>query len=351
MDAQEHSSRVITRTLESTEFAAWNALVAASPDGSAYALTTYLDALCRATDASFRILGAFLDGELVGGVPLYERASRWGRYVANRTLLYYNGLVLHLPEKKFPSDATAQKLKVIDALATSLDSSGYASIQLHHPTTIDDLRPFQARGWRTELSYSYVIPLVEPAVQWERVDPNLRRLIRRCEREGVVYREDRDFSALFRLHDATRRRKSAPQYLPEDRFAAFFEQLADLGLARLSHAVFDGKVIASQLNLTGPHAVAHTVCAGADAAYLSTGASAFLRWHACLALAASGYRGTDLTDAALNPVTRFKSQLGGQLVASGTVSRTRSVGFMVSTAVRSWRARRAAPRLAAEVRE
>ena len=348
MDAQERSSRVITRTLESTEFAAWNSLVAASSDGSAYALTNYLDLLCRASDASFRILGAFLDGELVGGVPLYERASRWGRYIANRTLLYYNGLVLQLPEKKYPADATAQKLKVIEALATSLDRSNYASIQLHHSSTIDDLRPFQARGWRVELSYTYVIPLVEPAAQWERVDPNLRRLIRRCEREGVVYREDRDFGALFRLHDATRRRKDAPQYLPEDRFSAFFDQLADLGLVRLSHAVFDGKVIASQLNLTGPNPIAHTVCAGADAAYLSTGANAFLRWHACLALAASGYRGNDLTDAALNPVTRFKSQLGGQLVASGTVSRTRSVGLSVSKALRSWQARRAALQSAAD---
>jgi len=31
-------------------------------------------------------------------------------------------------------------------------------------------------------------------------------------------------------------------------------------------------------------------------------------------LAALGYDGIDLTDAALNPVTHFKSQLGGELV-------------------------------------
>jgi hypothetical protein len=43
------------------------------------------------------------------------------------------------------------------------------------------------------------------------------------------------------------------------------------------------------------------------------GASAFLRWRGFEALAALGYQANDLTDAALNPVTHFKSQLGGDL--------------------------------------
>ncbi len=139
----------------------------------------------------------------------------------------------------------------------------------------------------------------------------------RCERDGVEYREDDDFGALFRLHLDTHRRKGTPLYLPEMVFANFFAELKAAGLARLGHAVFEGKVIASQLMLTGPHAVAHTVCAGADDDYLRMGASAFLRWHGCLALARSGYAANDLTDAALNPVTRFKSQLGGELTPTG----------------------------------
>jgi len=54
------------------------------------------------------------------------------------------------------------------------------------------------------------------------------------------------------------------------------------------------------------------------------GASAFLRWKAFGALQRDGFLANDLTDASLNPITRFKSQLGGALTASYAVSRTDS---------------------------
>jgi len=68
--------------------------------------------------------------------------------------------------------------------------------------------------------------------------------------------------------------------------------------------------------LLGPHAVSHTVSAGADPEFNRMGASAFLRWRSFQALAALGYKANDLTDATLNPVTHFKSQFGGALEVS-----------------------------------
>lgn len=335
--AASSSARVTTRDLAPSEYDEWSTLVGTSEHGSVYALPTYLEALCQATGARFRVVGAFLDGRLVGGVPLYERRARSGLFVANRLLLYYNGIVLKLPQKKFPSDATAQELTVLEALAEDLGRRPYVHVQLHNRSTVQDIRPFLARGWQPRLSYTYTIGLSDTAQQWERVDPNLKRLIGRCEREGVEYREDDDFDALFRLHLRTHQRKGAPLYLSESVFANFYAELKAAGLARLGHAVFDGKVIASQLMLTGPHAVAHTVCAGADDDYLRMGASAFLRWHGCLALARAGYVANDLTDAALNPVTRFKSQLGGELTATWSISRRESLAYRIESALQRWR--------------
>ena len=333
-------TRVVTRELQASDYDEWSALVSSSEHGSAYALPVYLEALCRATNARFRIVGAFLDGKLVGGVPLYERSARFGTYVANRLLLYYNGLVLRLPPKKFLSDSTSQELGVLEALVNDIEQRPYAHVQLHNRPTVHDMRPFLARGWQAQLSYTYVVPLHDLPVQWERIDPSLKRLITRCEREGVSYREDDDFDALYRLHLATHERKGSPLYLAESAFAEWFRALSRAGLARLGHAFFEGKVIASQLMLTGPHAVAHTVCAGADDAHLRMGASAFLRWHGCLALAQSGYRANDLTDATLNPVTRFKSQLGAQLTPTWSLSRSKSRMFRLEAALQDWRAAR-----------
>jgi hypothetical protein len=325
------------RELQETEYDSWRQLVAASPQGSTYALPEYLDVLCEATDARFRIVGVFVNDLLVGGVPLYERRSRVGHYVANRLLLHYNGIVLRLPAKKSLADQTALTLAVLGALEHDLASRSYARLHLHNRSTLSDLRPFLTDAWQVALSYTYVVPLGNLSEQWERVDPNFKRLIRRCEREGVAYREDTDFGALYQLHLQTHERKGAPVYLPERAFARYFERLHALGLARLGHACLDGKPIASLLMLTGPHPVSHTVCAGADAAYLRTGASAFLRWHAFGALARDGFSGNDLTDASLNPVTRFKSQFGGELTPTWSIARADSLGFRLEEGARRWK--------------
>jgi hypothetical protein len=328
------SSEVQVRELGEGDLDAWRAVLARSPQGSPYGLPEYLEALCDATGARYRIIGVFLNDQLVGGAPLYERRERAGTVAANRTLLYYNGIVLDLPPRKFHSDRTAQMQSVLAALERSLAGLRLAHVTLHNHASLTDLRPFLARGWHASLSYTYVVSLADMEEQWERVDQNLKRLIRRCERDGVTYREDADFDALFRLHWQTHQRKGAPLYLPEAAFRRFFERVHGCGLARLGHAVFQGKVVASQLMLVGPHPVSHTVCAGADEDHLRLGASAFLRWHAFLSLHRDGYAANDLTDASLNPVTRFKSQLGGDLTPTFSIARSDSLLFRLEGAAR-----------------
>jgi CelD/BcsL family acetyltransferase involved in cellulose biosynthesis len=342
---------VAARELAAADFAAWRELVARSEQGGPYALPEYLAALCAAAGGSYRIVGVFLNGQLAGGLALYETASRAGRVAGNRTLLYYNGVVLGLPPKKFHSDRTAQLQSVLGALERQVASMGYAHVLLHCDPSVTDVRPFLAQGWTPGVSYTYVVPLDDLRAQWERIDQNLRRLVKRCEKDGVAYREDADIGSLFRLHLQTHERKGAPLYLPEPAFRRYFEQAHAAGLARLGHAVFEGKVIASQLMLTGPGKVAHTVCAGADEDYLRMGASAFLRWRAFESLAQAGYTANDLTDASLNPVTRFKSQLGGELRATLSVSKTFSRLHALETTLREVKERVSAGRRASSGRE
>ncbi|MGH8163584.1 MAG: GNAT family N-acetyltransferase, partial [Rhodanobacteraceae bacterium] len=133
---------------------------------------------------------------------------------------------------------------------------------------------------------------------------------------------DDDFDAFYALHAQTHERKHAPLYLPHAAFKRFIETLRGGNLCRLYHARLPGgRAVATQLVLTGPHPVTHTVCAAADAEFLNLGASAFLRWKVFENLASDGYQANDLTDAALNPVTHFKNQLGGDLHLCLQISR------------------------------
>jgi GNAT acetyltransferase-like protein len=300
--------------LAESDFGAWVRLVSESPDGSVYSLPEYLDVLCRAAGGRFHVLAVRHGGELVGGVALYERDSSFGPYVAPRRLLHYNGLVLRRFGTRYPSEQTARHLRAMAALAEALARRGYARATLSCQSSVLDVRALVAAGWTATPQYTYVVDIRDKERLWSRIEQNLRRLIRRCEREGIGVSEDDDFDAFYRLHEETMKRVGAERYLPAGAFHRYFDALRAAGLCRLFHARRpDGRVLASQLVLLGRGDLAHTVAAAADPELLQWGASAFLRWKAFVALAEAGFAGNDLTDASLNPVTHFKSQLGGDL--------------------------------------
>jgi CelD/BcsL family acetyltransferase involved in cellulose biosynthesis len=330
---------VSVEVLEDDEYAAWTRLVSDSPDGGVYSLPEYLDVLCTAAGGRFRVLAARRGDEIAGGVALYECDSRYGPYVAPRRLLHYNGPVLRRYATRYPSEQTARDLKTLGALAEAIGQRGYSTVTLNCASSLADVRPFLAAGWTARPEYTYVVATDDLPRQWSRVEQNLRRLVNRCEREGVALREDDDFDAFFALHAQTMARVGAPTYLSASSFRRYFEALRARGWCRLFHARrADGRVLATQLVLLGPHPVSHTVAAGADQEFLQMGATAFLRWKALEALGAAGYVGNDLTDASLNAVTHFKSQLGGDLKAFLSLQGPRSLRYRVGhgavTAVR-----------------
>ena len=308
------SAALTTHLLEESEYDAWNALVADSPQGSVYSTPGYLSALCEAAGGNFRILAAKRGEELAGGVAIYERPAGTGLRVTPRPLLYYNGLVLRRHTTKYPSQTTSRILEISFALEDALSSAGYEGIVLKNRSSFTDARAFMSKGWSARPGYSYVVPIGDLAAAWGRVEQNLRRLVNRCANEGVQLTEDDDFDSFYRMHLATSERKGAPLYLPQPAFQRFFTTLRASGLCRLYHARLpQGQSISAQLVLLGPYPVSHSVSAATDPEYMNTGATPFLRWKVFEALSALGYVANDLTDAALNPVAHFKSQLGGSL--------------------------------------
>ena len=314
----------------------WSRFVATSPIGSPYSLPAYLRVLCEVAGGRFRILALRKGDDLVGGIAVYETTTAVGRRIQPRLLLYYNGLVLREETTVYPGERASREIRVVTALVEALEREGYRRVELRTRAPFADGRVFQARGWSVEPSYSYVVPLENLESQWERTAQNLRRLVRRGEREGFTLDVDGDFDAFYSLHAGTHEQKGAPIYLPNPAFRRYYEELRALGLCRLYQATApDGRVAASQLVLLG-HPVTHTVSAGTDPSFAAAGATAFLRWRSFEQLAGEGYVGNDLTDASLNPVTQFKSQLGGSLetalVASTGDRRDRIEGLVRSVA-------------------
>jgi hypothetical protein len=346
-------SDVAVRELHDADFEEWSRLMAHSPDGSIYSAPEYLAILCREAGGRFRILGVWHGDELAGGVALYEQESRFGTYVAHRLLLYYNGPVLRHYDTKYPSQQTARHLKTLSTLADALAERRYGCVTFRCRNTIADVRPFLAAGWSASPNYTYVVSVTDLDQAWSRVEQNLRRLVKRCEKEGMTLTEDEDFDSFYRLHALTMQRKELGYYLPEPAFRRYFEALRRCDLCRLFHArAGDGRAVATQLVLLGPGSVSHTVAAAADPEFLRSGVNAFLRWKTFEALSALGYQGNDLTNAGLDPVAHFKSQLGGDLRLCFVLQSPRTTAYRLGlTSERVyWSARSAAGRVARRLR-
>ncbi len=320
--------RYCTTYLTEAEYDEWGQFVSKSPQGSIYSTPQYLSSLCAVTNATFRILAVRRGDELVGGVGLYEVKSPGGWYVSPRLLLYYNGILLRHFETKYPSMRTSRYLEILDAIEQTVSRSGYARVILKNHNSLTDARLFQSRAWTALPTYTYVIPLADLGLLWNRVEQNLRRLINRCSQEGIQFTEDDDFDSFYKMHEDTVERKGAALYLPRDLFRRYFESLRSQQLCRIYQARLpNGRPIASQLVLLGPFECAHTVSAAADKEFLNLGANAFLRWKVFETLSKMGYSANDLTDAALNPVTHFKSQLGGDLQTCLALVRPDTLSF------------------------
>jgi GNAT acetyltransferase-like protein len=326
------SNHTAVHILADCDYDEWDAFVAESPDGSIYATAAYLDALCTAAGGSFRILVVRRGDTIVGGLPLYERVSRKGVFISPRLLLYYLGPVLKRSESKYPSQQSAQSLATTAALVDALSTLDYSKITLKGRHTMSDVRAFLARGWTSWPSYSYVVPLHDLACQWQRVEQNLRRLVDRCAAQEMVCTEDDDFDSFLRLHQLTMTRHDAALYLPDVPFRRWFEILHRSRQCVLLQARLpNGQAIASQLVLLGDHPVSHTVSAAIDPEHRRLGAAAFLRWRSFEWLAHHGKIGNDLTDAALNSVTHFKSQFGGELVTNLVVETAGTMAWRAGT--------------------
>lgn len=306
----------------------WTRFVEQAPHGSIYSTPAYLRALSAVTGGRFRILAVEKGEEIVGGVGLYEESGRGGSRVSPRLLLYYNGPVLVGLDSRYPYRETSEHLKILGEMESWLRSAGYGRLLLKAPAGLGDVRAFTSRGWSARPTWTYVVPISDLDATWGRIEQNLRRLVKRAEKEGVVVTEDDDFDAFHRLHTSTMDRKDRQVYLDKERFRTWFGTLHGLGLATLLHARLpDGTAVATALLLLGNHPVAHTVSAAADAEYQALGTNPLLRWESFRRLHERGFQAVDLTDAALNPVTRFKGQLGGDLRMSIEVEAPPSLRF------------------------
>lgn len=290
-------------------------------------------------------LGAWRDGQLVGGVAVVVdgHGDVWPRSLAP-----YNGpLVVPMAEAN-PTTRYRHGSMIAGALLDEL-ALRHRMVTVRMRPRAFDVRRIIESGWSLTSSFTYMVPISDLDRAWRSIDDNRRRLIRRAEREGCAVHETSGFSATVatevnRLHLMMRDGYRTTTDLDADSWRVALHDLFDADLARLflvSDA--DGEVVAFVL-CTNTRPVSTLLATGADPTRLDSGAGALLRWRMFCELSASGVEQVDLNGARLGPEGRFKASFGGELLdrwelsspqhPSATPATSRSVTSRMHTVAR-----------------
>lgn len=169
--------------LSPQELPAWDALVAASPQGSVFTTSWWLQAAC----GQARVLGCFDRGMLIAGMPLHYQRRMGLRLCVMPKLTQTMGVVMAPLAGKQVARA-AREMEILDAFAQFL-SQEQVFIQAFHPG-IRNWLPFYWRGYTQTTHYTYVLDDLSSLDKlWDGMDSDRRTNVRKARRLGLKVRE------------------------------------------------------------------------------------------------------------------------------------------------------------------
>ncbi len=209
-----------------------------------------------------------------------------------------------------PSGRTSDWHTLAAPLVDEMRQRGSAN-QLYLSPDVDDVRPWQWRGFFVSVRYTYYLDLpVEPAAS----DRLTRRMYERALGSGMAVERVTDLSAVVECLAETEARQGFDHGLGSRELSEARGLLGDESLRM--YVCFDrlGRPASALVMLHAPGTRAVAWIAGTKSAQLRDGASTMAWRFSFDDLHAAGATGIDLCGANMASVAAFKSHLGARLI-------------------------------------
>lgn len=343
--------------------ALWRRIVSSSPYATPFHHPDVVTSVAVAMGRDAKGWGAWLEGELVGGIfVLHSPRARLTPVSAGA----YNGPLLRDFPTKFRSSNDRHSSEAVTALCEAIRSD-HSPIELRMAPGTADVRALVAAGWQLHASFTYRVDISDLRQAWEAIDTNRKRLIRRAQRLGYGISEvtcptgtcptanepsgrsmcqasessvgqtieeagvkietydDSVANDVERLHRLQEQGYGLPGDVDLKGWRELLRRTLGQGTVRLFVARSrDGQVVAFQLTAapdpvasaatSGGARVAANLLTGACPEHLDSGVNGLLRWQIFKLLGGVGFREFDLNGARPGAVGRFKASFGGKLV-------------------------------------
>ncbi|MHB9029685.1 MAG: GNAT family N-acetyltransferase [Candidatus Latescibacterota bacterium] len=288
----------------------WNEFVTASPQGSVFSTTAWLESAAGAQGGVPAFLGVFGDGQLLAGAAFIEVKRGPVRKASAPVLAPYCGFLYAPFSGTKPSEEQSRNSACAAALIDYL-LPRYGHVFLVQDPRVTDVREFLWRGFSCPVRYTYLLDITDPDRLWEGMERRVRTVIRNAGTSlapgGAL--EIREFG---RLYERTYRDRGNPPPIPRALVENLVERLIREGVAEM-RSVRDeqGAPVASMVFAFDRRSV-YALVSGTIPSRNPSGASSLLFWDAVKRHA--GLRGQlDLVGANIRSIAFFKKGFGGTL--------------------------------------
>ena len=195
----------------------WDDFVDASPQGTLFNTTTFLNAL----DRKATLLGCYKGDELKGGISVFEDNSDC---ISRPDLVIYNSFMLKKDDnQQAKGNQFAERFRIISSLVQNL-TSRYKSIEFQTHSSFEDLRPLLWHNYGTDKAKFLCNPRFTSVLSFSESDKNAkdflqsdlyaasgksrRQEIRYALKKGVTIEKKVDLELLSKLYIDTFARQS-----------------------------------------------------------------------------------------------------------------------------------------------
>ena len=197
-------------------------------------------------------LWLFVNGELIGGCPLFIDRLKGILKVASSTSIMtdYCGPLVKEDSNLRASQQIQKTHEIFNSLREFLSLQGFDSISLKFSPGIKDIRPFTWNGWASQVHYTHYLDLKE------KLDDNISRTIRKNVRSsikaGLKTRICNDLETYYELLSKVYEKQNTNPPLPKAFFERVFELMRkkNIGYMLVSETP-EGDAVAAHLTLYG----------------------------------------------------------------------------------------------------
>jgi len=225
------------RKLKEDEYSSWDEFVEASPQGSIFSKSWYLNSL----SVEYSILVVEYKGRIVAGIVLAKNEINT---FANPMLDKYLGVLFEVGSsnvhKKESNEYKAMEL--ISKECKKIKSFDY----YFHPN-FDNWIPFSWEGYAQKTRYTYRINYKENSLEeiYSKFHSGIvKNNIKKGQKSGAIIKEDIDFEDIWDIVNKTFLRQGSKSPFKKERLKEYIESLSKRGVFKSFGVYFMGKCVA-----------------------------------------------------------------------------------------------------------